>query len=459
MHTHERAQSLMQSDVAARLGPGPSLCDSGLLTMLRRTTTLAVLLAILGFGQADAATIIPIDRPVVDTIGLVSAQGQQQLEHALTELRSQTRAHMAVLLVPTTGGTPIEDYAHQQAEAWGGGDAGVDQGVLLVIALNDRRMRLEVGYGLETVLTDRLSRQILDLARPAMRSGDHTAAIALIIKGVSNAVQGVALPRPAPVTIGRFNAQDPAVRAAMIRFLLVSLLTGTLFGIAGHVALSRTRRYRRRRKWLRWVVWGAGGALSAAVALFAPGGFSGAAVAGQCVMMPFGYMLARGPRGSKTGTGIIAALVLAIVALAHVIISGESAPLSPSMYALGPVILLFCSIIALAGLMGVLVILLLCAMLVAVVETRIRRIKYFDSAAIALCFWLQGATIKAFTGDPAASWSDGGGTSYSSSGHSSYSSSSSSSYSSSSSSSYSDTGSSWSGGGGSFGGGGASASW
>ena len=122
-------------------------------------------------------------RPVTDPDGILSASDREAVADRLVRLRSETGAQLAVLVVKTTGGVPIDDYAIRAVEAWKGGEKGRDNGALLVLAVKDRRMRLEVGYGLEEHLPD-------GAVRPLMRARDYRAALLAIIEGVGARLPG-----------------------------------------------------------------------------------------------------------------------------------------------------------------------------------------------------------------------------------------------------------------------------
>ncbi|MFH0980309.1 MAG: TPM domain-containing protein [Planctomycetota bacterium] len=92
--------------------------------------------------------------PVADYAGVISSPIEQQLNALLTELERQTTAQVWVLAVDTTGGLPIEEFALDLAQKWGIGRTGKDNGVLIVVAVADRKYRIEVGYGLEGALPD-----------------------------------------------------------------------------------------------------------------------------------------------------------------------------------------------------------------------------------------------------------------------------------------------------------------
>jgi uncharacterized protein len=130
------------------------------------------------------ADVPAIERPVTDPTGMLTAQETETVSQALVALRAERQVHMAVVLVPTTESLPIEDYAREVFAAWQGGEKGLDNGLLLVVARDDRRMRLESGYGVEAALTDGEARTLLDAQGPKMREGRLEAALVDIIAGV-----------------------------------------------------------------------------------------------------------------------------------------------------------------------------------------------------------------------------------------------------------------------------------
>jgi uncharacterized protein len=132
----------------------------------------------------------PIERPVEDTVGLLSPADREAVASALVQLRRETGAQMAVLIVGTTGGEPIEDYAMRAAEAWKGGGTGRDNGLLLVLAAHDRRQRLEVGYGLEEYLPDDSVRTLLEAQGPLLRQWNYRDALLGVVSGVRARLQG-----------------------------------------------------------------------------------------------------------------------------------------------------------------------------------------------------------------------------------------------------------------------------
>ncbi len=181
---------------------------------------LAVAAVLAGAGLAGAIQEVPfLAGRVTDQAGLVPAATRERLERKLAELEKRTGAQVAVLTVATLDGEPIEDFAVRVFQSWKLGRRGVDDGVLFVVARQERRMRIEVGYGLESRLTDAVSREILDdRVRPLFRTGDFGGGIEAGVDAIVAIVQGGPLPAP------------PA-RAAERAPLLARLLFGALFTV------------------------------------------------------------------------------------------------------------------------------------------------------------------------------------------------------------------------------------
>jgi uncharacterized protein len=169
---------------------------------------LAAVLGLLAVAVRAAEPDLP--RPdgfVTDRAGVLGTATRTRLERLLEELRARTGAEIAILTVPTTA--PFDDftYALRVAEAWRPGRKGEDTGVLFLLAVDDRKLRMLVGYGLEGVLPDGLVGEIQDTeVVPALRAGDYDQAVlggTLALASRIAADRGVALtgvppPRRAP---------------------------------------------------------------------------------------------------------------------------------------------------------------------------------------------------------------------------------------------------------------------
>jgi uncharacterized protein len=134
---------------------------------------------------------------VVDLTGTLTADQKTALEAKLAAFEAEKGAQIAVLLVPTTQPEAIEQYSIRVVEAWKLGRKGVDDGVLLLIAKNDRKMRIEVGYGLEGVLPDAVAKRIIsEVITPFFKAGAFYDGIDAGISAIIRVVSGEKLPPP-----------------------------------------------------------------------------------------------------------------------------------------------------------------------------------------------------------------------------------------------------------------------
>ncbi len=145
---------------------------------MRKLSCLIALLAALFALPAAAQDFPPLTGRVVDNADIIPADIEAQLTAQLEALETQSQRQLVVATVPDLQGYDIADYGYQLGREWGIGDAERNDGALLLVAPNERKVRIEVGYGLEGIMTDALSsiiiqRQIL----PAFRDGDMPAGI------------------------------------------------------------------------------------------------------------------------------------------------------------------------------------------------------------------------------------------------------------------------------------------
>ena len=138
-------------------------------------------------GAAWAQEFPALTGRVVDAADLLDPATEQQLTDRLAALETQSGRQLVVATVPDLGGYPIEDYGYQLGREWGIGDAERNDGALLIVAPNDRKVRVEVGYGLEGILTDALSSVIIrrDIL-PRFRDGDYAGGIVAGVDRIAN---------------------------------------------------------------------------------------------------------------------------------------------------------------------------------------------------------------------------------------------------------------------------------
>ena len=128
-------------------------------------------------------------RRVHDFANLLSAEQSRLVETICRDVERQTTAQVAVVTIQSLDGQTVDNYAHQLFNAWGIGQKDVNNGVLLLVAPNERRARIEVGYGLEPLLTDALCGEILDVhAVPRFRAGDYPGGIVAATRAIADAL-------------------------------------------------------------------------------------------------------------------------------------------------------------------------------------------------------------------------------------------------------------------------------
>jgi uncharacterized protein len=171
--------------------------DKGGVSRRRAGGLIFVLAALLAAFLAAAADIPPLKARVTDLTGTLSAEQRSALEQTLAEFERRKGAQLAVLMVATTEPETVEQYAVRVEEAWKLGRKGVDDSLLLVIAKNDRRLHIEVGYGLEGVVPDAVAKRVIeDDIVPRLKSGDFYGGIRAGMDRLMRLVEGEKLPPP-----------------------------------------------------------------------------------------------------------------------------------------------------------------------------------------------------------------------------------------------------------------------
>jgi uncharacterized protein len=200
---------------------------TSILCGVRRTAILLALL--LGWTlPASADVAVPqLTGRVVDQTGTLSSADIAALSQKLRDFETRKGSQIAVLIVPTTQPETIEQFSIRVADAWKIGRKKVDDGAILVVAKNDRHLRIDVGYGLEGALTDVTSRRIIDeIITPKFRSGDFAGGIADGVERMIRVIDGEPLPVPSPsVNFGNLDDLAPL----FIVTLFASLGVGGFF--------------------------------------------------------------------------------------------------------------------------------------------------------------------------------------------------------------------------------------
>src|ERR1700726_4216883 len=155
-----------------------------------RASLVALLMCWAVTAFADVA-VPPLSGRVVDQTGTLSSDTIASLTQTLKGLELRKGSQIAVLIVPTTEPETIEQYSIRVAEAWKIGRKKIDDGALLVVAKNDRHLRIEVGYGLEGSLTDATTKRIIDEdITPKFKAGDFAGGITAGVNRMIRVIDG-----------------------------------------------------------------------------------------------------------------------------------------------------------------------------------------------------------------------------------------------------------------------------
>lgn len=159
---------------------------------------VSCLLWLAGPARAQEPLPVPVlSGRVIDQTNSLPADGRAALEERLARLESERGAQVVVLVVATTQPEDIAAYAQRVADSWKIGRRGVGDGVLIVVAKDDRRMRIEVAKALEGAIPDLAARQVIDnTLRPAFRNGDYAGGLLKAVDELGARIAGEGLPAP-----------------------------------------------------------------------------------------------------------------------------------------------------------------------------------------------------------------------------------------------------------------------
>src|SRR3990167_9581389 len=208
--------------------------------MMRRFATRVllalVLLCLPALTAAQQAAIPAFDSPVVDTTGTLDAATRQQLEQQSLALEQRKGSQLQVLVIPTTAPETIEQYAVRAFESFKLGRKGVDDGLLLIVAKDDRKVRIEVGYGLEGAIPDiTAGRVIQEYMVPKFRQGDYAGGIVDATAQLVKLVDGEPLQEPVASHPTGPDSGDNWMLALFAAFMVAKLVSAFVSGMPAGV--------------------------------------------------------------------------------------------------------------------------------------------------------------------------------------------------------------------------------
>lgn len=223
---------------------------------------LGFLIVLVTCSTIDALDTPPLRGRVNDYAGVMSPSQVKSLEAQLAQFEQETGHQVAVLTIPTLNGAAIEDFGIHVAESWKIGKKGFDNGVILLVAVKDRKLRIEVGYGLEGVLPDVTAKRIIsDYIVPHFRTQDYAGGIITGIDAILKVIKNEPLPESA-----RKKNSNPG---SEWNSLVMLAITFGVLGLMGFASAGRRRNQIWATRGRRYPpnYWGGGG--------FGGGGFGG----------------------------------------------------------------------------------------------------------------------------------------------------------------------------------------
>ncbi len=204
----------------------------------REPARLIVFLGILFSPLVGLALDVPaLTGRIVDLAHVLPAQDADQLTAQLKAHEEKTGNQVAVLILPSLEGEPLEEYSHRVATTWKLGQKGTDNGVLLLIALKERKLRIEVGYGLEGTLTDLRSAHIIrNEIVPHFKAGDIPAGVQAGTQAILQTIEGTYQAKESPADRTR-----PGQETSALQYVVIGIIVGFLAGIVLSQGLRRAR--------------------------------------------------------------------------------------------------------------------------------------------------------------------------------------------------------------------------
>lgn len=203
------------------------------------------LAAVSGLAQPAAAQTFPErgTAPVVDAANIIDEATEARLTTKLDEFEERSQRQFVIATVPSLEGYDIADYGYRLGRAWGLGDTENDDGIILLVAPNERRMRVEVGYGLEGIIPDGLAFEYVEGMKPYFRNNDYSGGIEW---GADQIIRQLELPPEEAAQVAQQASQPEAGDSGFPIGALVWIAFVFFFFVLPLMRGGRRRRYRGR---------------------------------------------------------------------------------------------------------------------------------------------------------------------------------------------------------------------
>jgi uncharacterized protein len=196
------------------------------LTLCLSLVVLCALALLFSPARADPS-FPPLTGRVVDDAGILSPETRASIDQLLYAEEKQTTNQIVVVTLKSLGGYAIEDYGYRLGRHWGIGQKGKDNGALIIVAPNERKVRIEVGYGLEGQLTDAQTKIVIERYMvPAFKRGDYDGGVVAGTQAVLQLLGGVALSPPQYPSSDQAQGDGGLAWGGVLVFLFIWLVFG-----------------------------------------------------------------------------------------------------------------------------------------------------------------------------------------------------------------------------------------
>lgn len=188
-----------------------------------------VAIAIAGLAADELVAVPQLKARVTDLTGTLSREQAAALESELAQFEKSRGSQIAILLVPTTRPESIEAYSIRVAESWKLGRKGIDDGVLVLVAKNDRKLRIEVGRGLEGAVPDAVAKRLVaEVIGPRFKEGDFHGGLKAGVAKLQAAIGGEAL--PPPKSAARAGSAEMDLETLFVIGMVIATMLGAVMG-------------------------------------------------------------------------------------------------------------------------------------------------------------------------------------------------------------------------------------
>ena len=190
-----------------------------------------ILLGAAGLAADDLVAVPPLKARVTDLTATLSRDQSASLEADLAQFEKNGGSQIAILLVPTTKPETIEAYSIRVAEAWKIGRKGIDDGIILIVARNDRKLRIEVGRGLEGAVPDAIAKRIVaEVIGPRFKEGDFYGGLKAGVAKLEAIIGGEALPLPRGTSQASSDGSGMDAETLFVVGLVIATMLGGVMG-------------------------------------------------------------------------------------------------------------------------------------------------------------------------------------------------------------------------------------